>query len=134
MTVCPPAIMAVAEEAASKNKIFVLNLNAPFIAQFFKDPLDATSPYWDYLLGNETEADAWAKSHGLPDGSSVPDIAKALVSLPKKNEKRKRYVVITQGTEPTIVAEQGQDGQVTVTEYPVHAISKEQIYDTNGAG
>jgi adenosine kinase len=134
LTVCPPAIMALAEEAASKDKIFILNLSAPFIPQFIKDPLDATSPYWDYLLGNETEAEAWAKSHGLPDASTVQDIAKALVTLPKKNEKRKRYVVITQGTEPTVVAEQAPDGKVIINEYPVHAISKEQINDTNGAG
>ncbi|KIV99718.1 uncharacterized protein PV09_08648 [Verruconis gallopava] len=134
LTVCVPAIMALAEEAAAKNKIFVLNLSAPFIPQFFKDQLDQTSPYWDYLIGNETEAEAWAKSHGLPETSTVQDIAKHLVNLPKKNTKRKRYVVITQGTEPTVVAEQAHDGEVVVHEYPVHAIAKEQICDTNGAG
>jgi adenosine kinase len=134
LTVSPPAIMALAEEAASKDKTFILNLSAPFIPQFFKDSLGETSPYWDYLLGNETEAEAWAKSHDLPTTSTVQDIAKALVTLPKKNEKRKRYVVITQGTEPTIVAEQAHDGEVVVNEYPVHVISKDKIYDTNGAG
>jgi adenosine kinase len=134
LTVSPPAILALAQEAASKNKIFILNLSAPFIPQFFKDPLGETSPYWDYLLGNETEAEAWAKSHDLPATSTTTDIAKAIVTLPKKNKERKRYAVITQGTEPTIVAEQAPDGEVVVSEYPVHAIPKDLINDTNGAG
>jgi adenosine kinase len=134
ITVSPPAILALAEEAAAKNKIFIMNLSAPFVAQFFKEPLDQTSPYWDYLIGNESEAEAWGKAHGLPDTSSVEDIAKVLAALPKKNEQRKRVVVITQGTEPTLVAQQAHDGEVTVSTYPVHAISEDNIYDTNGAG
>jgi hypothetical protein len=42
MTVCVPAILALAEEAASKDKPFMLNLSAPFIPQFFKDGVDQT--------------------------------------------------------------------------------------------
>lgn len=130
-TVCPPAIMALGEEAAAKNKVFCVNMSAPFIAEFFKDPLDASSVYWDYMVCNETEAAAYAKSHSLPSTEDIPAIAKAIANLPKKNEKRKRVVVITQGTEPTLVAVQGEDN---VKSYPVHAIGKEQINDTNGAG
>jgi adenosine kinase len=134
LTVSPPAILALAEEAATKNKIFILNLSAPFVAQFFKEKLDETSPYWDYVIGNETEAEAWATAHGMPPTSNTTDIAKSLCTLPKKNEQRKRVVVITQGTEPTLVATQAHDGEVTVEEFPVHAIAKEKINDTNGAG
>ncbi|KAI3337170.1 Ribokinase-like protein [Xylariaceae sp. AK1471] len=131
-TVCPPAIMALGEEAAAKNKAFIVNLSAPFIAEFFKDPLDASSPYWDYIICNETEAAAYAKSHGLADiVDDIPAIAKALANLPKKNTQRSRVAVITQGTEPTVVAVQGQDD---VKQYPVHAIASEKINDTNGAG
>merc|ERR1711977_69373 len=134
LTVSPPAILTLAEEAAAKNKIFILNLSAPFIAQFFKEPLDKTSPYWDYLIGNESEAEAWGKAHGLPPTSNVEDIAKEMASLPKKNDQRKRVVVITQGTEPTLVAQQAHDGEVTLSKYPVRAIGEEKIVDTNGAG
>ena len=117
--------MALGEEAAAKNKTFIVNLSAPFIPEFFKDPLDASAPYWDYIICNETEAAAYAKSHGLAA------IAKALANLPKKNTQRPRVAVITQGTNPTVVATQGQD---EVKQFPVHAISADKINDTNGAG
>lgn len=42
-----------------------MSLSAPFIPIAFKDALDKTEPYWDYLVGNESEAQAWAQSHGL---------------------------------------------------------------------
>ncbi|KAI0393676.1 Ribokinase-like protein [Xylariaceae sp. FL0594] len=131
-TVCPPAIMALAEEAASKNKTFIVNLSAPFIPEFFKDPLDASAPYWDFVICNETETAAYAKSHGLADiAHDVPAVAKHLANLPKKNTQKARVVVVTQGTHPTVVAVQGHD---EVKEYPVHAIAAEKINDTNGAG
>jgi adenosine kinase len=133
LTVCPPAIMALAEEAAAKDKIFILSLSAPFIPEFFKDPLDQTAPYWDYVIGNETEALAYAKSHNLGT-ESITEIAKALANLPKKNEKRKRYAIITQGTDPTIIAIQKDGGDVEIKEYPVHPIDTKEICDTNGAG
>jgi adenosine kinase len=133
LTVCVPAILALGEEAAKENKIFAFNLSAPFIPEFFKDQLDSTAPFWDYVIGNEAEALAYAKSHNLGT-EDITEIAKALANLPKKNEKRPRYAIITQGTDPTLVAAQKQGGGVEVTTYPVHAIAKEQINDTNGAG
>ncbi|MCJ1303567.1 adenosine kinase [Hypocenomyce scalaris] len=130
LTVCPDAVMALAHEAAQKNKIFVLSLSAPFIPQFFKDPLDATAPFWDYVIGNETEARSYAESHawGTQD---VEEIARRLAELPKENGKRKRVVVVTQGTEETVLAVQGESG---VRTFPVHEVDKETICDTTGAG
>ena len=122
--------MALAEEAASKNKPFIVSLSAPYIPTAFKDPLDASSPYWDYVIGNETEAAAWASAHDLPQ-DDLKHIAKKLANLPKENTQRKRVAIVTQGTDPTIVAVQGENG---VNEYPVHAIDKAKICDTNGAG
>ncbi|KAF2119946.1 Ribokinase-like protein [Lophiotrema nucula] len=133
LTVCVPAALALAEEAAEKDKTFILNLSAPFIAQFFKDPLDQTAPYWDILIANETEAAAYAESHGL-DTKDVKEIAKHIAKLPKKNSKKQRTVVFTQGTDPTITAVAKEGGDVEIKEYPVHAIGSEKINDTNGAG
>ncbi|KAH8895051.1 pfkB family carbohydrate kinase [Thozetella sp. PMI_491] len=130
LTVCPPAIQELAKQAATRNKPFILSLSAPFIPQFFKEPLDASAPYWDYVIGNETEAAAYAESHGLGT-TDVKEIATALANLPKENAQRKRVAIITQGTEPTVVAIQGEAG---VKEYPVHEIAKEEITDTTGAG
>ncbi|KAG6004874.1 hypothetical protein E4U21_000650 [Claviceps maximensis] len=129
-TVCPPAIMELAKHAAEKNKIFVLSLSAPFIPQFFKDPVDASAPYWDYIIGNETEAAAYAESHDLPS-KEPKDVVKHLANLPKENGKRKRIAIITQGTDPTLVAVQGED---QIKEFRILTISKDQINDTNGAG
>lgn len=130
-TVCPPAIQALGEEAAAKDKVFVVNFSAPFIPQFFKDPLDASAPYWDYVICNESEAEAYAKSHDLPNATDVKAIARAVADLPKANAKRPRTVVITNGTGATVVAVQGRGD---VSEYPVHAIEESKINDTNGAG
>jgi len=130
LTVCVPAVMALAEEAAKENKIFALSLSAPFIPQFFKDPLDETAPYWDYVVGNESEAIAYAESHDLKT-QDIPTIAKHLANLPKKNSKRKRTAIITQGTDPTVVAVQGDDN---VKSFPVHPIDQKEITDTTGAG
>ncbi|KAL8901243.1 MAG: hypothetical protein Q9192_000667 [Flavoplaca navasiana] len=133
LTVCVPAVMALAKEAAeNKDKVFIMNLSAPFIPQFFSKQLEETSPYWDYLIGNETEVAAWAEAQGGDlKGKSVQEIAMHMAGLDKVNEGRKRTVVITQGTEPTVVAVQGEE---KAREYPVRTIGKEEIYDTNGAG
>lgn len=40
----------------------MMNLSAPFISQFFKDPLMAAMPYVDLLFGNENEAEAFSKA------------------------------------------------------------------------
>ncbi|KAK6506858.1 adenosine kinase [Arthrobotrys musiformis] len=130
LTVSVPAILALAEEAAAKDKPFVMNISAPFIAQFFKDQLASTSKYWDYLIGNETEAEAYAQANELGT-TDVKAIAKHLANLPKENGKRKRVVIITQGTHPTIVATQGEED---VQEFEVHAVEEKDIIDTNGAG
>lgn len=122
--------MELAKQAAEHNKPFVLSLSAPFILQFFKDVVDASAPYWDYVIGNETEAAAYAEAHDLPS-KEPKDVAKHLANLPKENTKRKRVAIITQGTDPTFVAIQGEDD---VQVFPVHAIEASEIFDTNGAG
>jgi adenosine kinase len=130
LTVCPAAVMALAAEAARADKAFALSLSAPFIAQFFADPLDATAPYWDYVVGNEAEAEAWAAGHGV-DGADLEGVVRALAELEKVNKARKRVAIVTQGTGDTLVAVQGEK---SVRRFPVHAIGGEEINDTTGAG
>ena len=65
LTVCVDAIKALGEEAASKNKVFSMNLSAPFLAYAFKDQMDSIQEYWDFLIGNKEEALAYADTHGL---------------------------------------------------------------------
>lgn len=54
MTVSPDTIMEVAEHACANNKTFMMNLSAPFLSQFFKEPMMKAFPYIDILFGNET--------------------------------------------------------------------------------
>ena len=130
LTVCVPAILALAEEAAKNDKVFIMSLSAPFIPQFFKDQLAQTSKYWDYIIGNETEARSWAESQGH-ETKDVKEIAQLMAELPKENKERKRTVVITQGTESTVVVVQGEKG---AKEFGIKEVKKEDICDTNGAG
>ncbi|EFX02863.1 adenosine kinase [Grosmannia clavigera kw1407] len=141
LTVCPPAIMALAHEAAARNKTFILSISAPFIPLAFKDALDATLPYLDYVLGNEGEAVAFGNAHGLCnidladiDNVSTDElkaIAKHLANLPKANAQRKRVAIVTHGSKPTIVAVQGD---ADVLEFAVLPIAAADIVDTTGAG
>lgn len=125
-----------------------MNLSAPFLPQFFKEQLDSVLPYCDYLIGNESEAIAYAESHNLDVSLPVPAIitttnsptqtkditaiAKAIAALPKINTARPRTVIITQGTDPTVVVVGG--AEPTVATYDVRPVSPKNIVDTNGAG
>ena len=73
---------------------------------------------------------AYADSHDL-NTHDIPTIAKHLANLPKENSKRKRTAIITQGTDPTVVAVQGDDNVKTIK---VHPIDSNEITDTTGAG
>ncbi|ELK32434.1 Adenosine kinase [Myotis davidii] len=54
LTVSPESVLKVAQHASANNRIFTLNLSAPFISQFYKEPLMKIMPYVDILFGNET--------------------------------------------------------------------------------
>eukprot|EP00534_Pseudo-nitzschia_fraudulenta_P002329 CAMPEP_0201124162 /NCGR_PEP_ID=MMETSP0850-20130426/10592_1 /ASSEMBLY_ACC=CAM_ASM_000622 /TAXON_ID=183588 /ORGANISM="Pseudo-nitzschia fraudulenta, Strain WWA7" /LENGTH=346 /DNA_ID=CAMNT_0047391359 /DNA_START=56 /DNA_END=1096 /DNA_ORIENTATION=+ len=127
LTVSVPSLVTVAEHAASNDKTFCLNLSAPFIVDFFGDQMATAMEYADFLFGNESEAAAYGKKHGM--GEDLKKIALAVAALPKKNASKPRTVVFTQGSESTIVACNG-----TVTEYAVEPLAKELLVDTNGAG
>jgi adenosine kinase len=134
--------LILAKHAAEKNKVFTMNLSAPFIAQFFKDNVDKVLPYVDVLFGNESEAEAYSEAHGW----GTKDIATiaAKLSLLHKETPRPRVVVITQGASSTIVASSAASSfstsKPTSTEsahtvvFPVAPLSDDKIVDTNGAG
>ena len=51
LTVSPPSAMKIAKHAVENNKVFTLNLSAPFVPQFFKDPMDELLPYVEVVFG-----------------------------------------------------------------------------------
>ncbi|XP_064603949.1 uncharacterized protein LOC135469265 [Liolophura sinensis] len=128
LTVCPSAILRIAKHSHEKKKTFTFNLSAPFLCQFFKEPMMSVMPYVDILFGNETEAEVFAEEHkfGTKD---LREIALKMAELPKENKERARIVVITHGDKPAIVA---QDGKAQ--EFPAISIDPKDLVDTNGAG
>lgn len=135
LTVSPDAIKNLGREAAAHDdKISVINFSASFICQFFKDQLDECLPYMDYVICNETEAAEYAKAHGLENPEDLEAIAKYVAQLEKVNKNKSRTVVITHGTEPTVVATNHFDGKLETQSFDVHAIEESKIKDTNGAG
>jgi len=105
-----------------------MNLSAPFLCQFFKEPMLAAIPYVDILFGNESEAATFAKENDLGT-EDIKEIAMKIAEIPKTNQSRKRMVVFTQGDLPIIVC---QDGRIV--EFSVPSLSAEDMVDTNGAG
>lgn len=128
LTVSPATAHALGAHCAANNKIFSINLSAPFITQFFTEPLLAAITYCDFVFGNESEALAFGEKQGYED-KTVAGIASKIAALPKANKERPRLVVITQGADPTLVA-----NGTEVLEFPVEKIPKEEIVDSNGAG
>ncbi|XP_062319198.1 adenosine kinase-like isoform X1 [Osmerus eperlanus] len=128
LTVSVESILKVAKHASENNKLFSLNLSAPFISQFFKDALMQVMPYVDVLFGNETEAATFADEQGF-ETRDIEEITKKTQALPKVNQKRPRVVVFTQGKEGTIMCNGDK-----VDCFPVLEIDQKNIVDTNGAG
>ncbi|XP_030538681.1 adenosine kinase 2 isoform X3 [Rhodamnia argentea] len=128
LTVSPESIQLVAEHAAANNKLFMMNLSAPFICEFFKDAQEKVLPYMDYVFGNETEARTFSKVHGW-ETDDIEEIALKISQWPKASGTYKRITVITQGPDPVVVAEDGK-----VKKFPVIKLPKEKLVDTNGAG
>jgi len=127
LTVSPPTIMAVGQHTDETGKILCMNLSAPFIPQFFKDPLAEAMKHVDILFGNESEAAIYGEGAGY--GTDVATVALKIAALPKASGSRPRVVVFTQGSDPTIVACGG-----VITKYDVPVLPKSALVDTNGAG
>ena len=84
------------------------------------------------VIGNESEAEAWADASGQPDKDDLQAIARAIALTSKANPSRPRTVIITQGAGSTTVVTAGEN--ITPKIYPVQALPEDAIVDTNGAG
>ena len=124
----PPSVQIVAQhKEKSPGKVLAMNLAAPFIVDFFAEPLEAALPHVDILFGNESEAAAFGKKQGW-ESEDIADIALRASAMSKVGGTP-RTVVFTQGANATIVASEGK-----VDRFTVPALAKEQLVDTNGAG
>ena len=109
-----------------------MNFSASFIPQFFTKQLQEILPYTDFIIGNESEAAAWASANGLPDAKDLPAIARSIALLPKSNPSRPRTVIFTQGAHQSVVVT--SDDPESPKIFPVDPLADDRIMDTNGAG
>jgi adenosine kinase len=109
-----------------------LNISAPFIAQFFKVQLETIMPYADYIICNESEAEAWGGAAGLPEPTDHASVARSIALLPKNNPSRPRIVIITRGSESTIYVSSAAPDTPKIL--PITKLADDEIVDTNGAG
>jgi len=58
-----------------------MSLSAPFIPIAFKGALDQTEPYWDYIIGNESEAQSWAQAHNI-EVIFTPQLVPSIIHIP----------------------------------------------------
>ena len=127
LTVSVDAMLTLAKHCVEENKVFAINLSAPFLIQFFGEQMKAIMPYTDIVFANESEAAAYGEAHGY--GSDLATIALKLAGQPKASGTHPRTVVFTQGSQATLVACGGK-----VTTFPVEPLPRELLIDTNGAG
>lgn len=128
LTVSPESILEVAKVALAKNRLFLMNLSAPFICEIFNKQQMQLMPYVDILFGNETEALAFAKQQNFQT-EDLKEIALKVSNLPKQNANRERITIITHGDKPIILSQNGN-----ITEFPVERLPADKVVDTNGAG
>ncbi|XP_031637443.1 adenosine kinase [Contarinia nasturtii] len=128
LTASAETVQAIAKHSLATNGTFLMNLSAPFLAQFYKQQLMDALPFADIVFGNETEALAFAKEVSF-ETENLHEIALKICQLPKQNESRERVAIVTQGKDPVLLAHNGK-----VFEIPVQKLSNDEIVDTNGAG
>lgn len=128
LTASADTVHAIAKHAHANDSKFLMNLSAPFLAQFFKKDLIEALTYADIVFGNELESLAFAKEENFGT-ENLREIALKICELPKQNENCSRVTIITQGKDPVLLAHNGK-----VSEIPVDKLSDDEIVDTNGAG
>jgi len=132
LTVSPPAAEALGKHALEHNKVFAMNLSAPFLMQVppFLEAVKSLLPYADIVICNDDEARTLAKAMEWEPVDDLAATAEKLAKTTKHNEKRARTVVFTQGAKPAVVY---RDGKCTEYE-PVALDDEHPLVDENGAG
>lgn len=120
-------IVTVGRHALENEKTIVMNFSSPDIIENHNSELASSLGYVKYVLGHEDEMEALRKRLGF--GENVKEAVQKLADLPGR-WGGKRIVVITRGSESTLVSIEGAD----VIEYEVEPLSEDEIVDTSGAG
>ncbi|CAL8102167.1 unnamed protein product [Calicophoron daubneyi] len=128
---CFDALLRIGAHSQANGKLFCFNLSAPFLQMFYTKEVDALLPYADILFANRAEFDAYVMAHNLPE-NEIENNLRYLANIPRiSNVSRKRIVVITQASDPVLLA---VEGNPIIREIPVPRLPTKDIVDTNGAG
>jgi len=103
LTVCPETVLKIGEHSSENGKIFALSLGDPKMCRLFKDTQLAVLRYVDFLFTNQETAIEFANENDFRT-KDICEIARQLCLLPKVNSNKPRVVIITQGSNATIVA------------------------------
>ncbi|KAJ8601805.1 hypothetical protein CTAYLR_007478 [Chrysophaeum taylorii] len=115
------------EECARRGVLFGLGLNSSSSSSSSSEFATTVMPYVDLLIGNGQELLALLGGGGFPGDAG--EAALAVSALPKARGSRSRIVVITRGTDATILVRDG-----TVSTFPVSPVPSDLVADLNGAG
>lgn len=126
LTNCPDLLEFVGMHARDHQKACYMNISAPFLCEFFFEPLLKVLPNVSVLFGNEAEARAFAKAANFQSTEDIEMIAKEMSTF---QTDKPRSIVITQGSHSTIVCHEN-----LISQYPVPMMVADEIIDTNGAG
>lgn len=120
---------------SENDKIFGFNLPSFWFLETFINKITFLYSNADIVFCNLAEARYFGNLMGFIDENSQ-DLAVYLAGLPKKNQDKKRVVVITCGSNPAIVCEFDfqTDSVSYLNEIPIRPVDASQIVDTNGAG
>jgi adenosine kinase len=113
---------------ASKNKTLVLNLSAPFVSEKFCDIINPIIGQADFVIGNESEVNAFVKPKEF--------------NQEKDDEVKAKYFaskLFTKNSNQTLIVTRGENSILLVTvntleKIEVPKIDVKDIKDTNGAG
>nr|CAD2157910.1 unnamed protein product [Meloidogyne enterolobii] len=130
LNVSPNCIMRICEYAASKNKKFIFNMGAEYLAKKFKKEIEIILKYSDLIFGNEDEYRAFANEMNFDKKEDIKDIGLEMAKYEKFNSLNERVIVITRDALPLIVIK--NDGHLI--EYKVKEIPNGTLVDSSCAG
>ncbi|KAL8439903.1 hypothetical protein Efla_006522 [Eimeria flavescens] len=131
-------LLKLARYCRQTGKLFACNLSAEFLMHQFRNEYKDMLRMANITCGNKEEATKYAEINGLDATGSTGDIASQILDCMLEGlddgPSKIKMVVITQGSDPVIVASRTPSGAISIASYPVPEVPAEKIVDLNGAG
>ncbi|KAK4874843.1 hypothetical protein RN001_014203 [Aquatica leii] len=124
LSVSVDCVLTIAKNTTEK--IFALNLSAPFIVERYSQEIFWLLPYVDLLFGNESELRALARAFGFTS-KNLNQISKYVYTLNCRDKSM--VMVITRGSKSVFLVHNNE-----ITKHRVKTLDKSRIKDTSAAG